>query len=69
MKKILLALCAPFLGLATTHGLLSIVLSFVTSNLIDQFWLGKNMWTLPTGLYFLFYYLIVFLKFRKNLET
>ena len=69
MKKILLGLCTPLLGLATMHGLLSIVLAFAASNVLDEFWLGKGVWSLPAGLYVFFYYLIVFLKFRKSLKS
>jgi len=51
------------------HGLLSIVLAFAASNVLDEFWLGKGSWGLPAGLYIFFYYLIVFLKYRKSLKS
>tara|TARA_A100001037_G_scaffold268480_1_gene262014 strand:+ start:1488 stop:1694 length:207 start_codon:yes stop_codon:yes gene_type:complete len=66
MKKFLLALCAPVLGLASLNGLIAIACSFVASNLFDSFWLGKGLWVLPISFYLFFYYLIAFVNFRKQ---
>ncbi|MBD61549.1 hypothetical protein CL645_01635 [bacterium] len=66
MKKFLLALCVPILGLASFNGLIAIACSFIASNLFDSFWLGKGLWVLPASFYLFFYYLISFVKFKRE---